>query len=282
MRERLGVGHAVALETGGEDENVRARIEGLQLLRRYGAGNRYALAKIEPRDVRGEARGGPGVPLEVACDRQPPGEIAKVGERGDQHVMALAGNHGADAQQRERGFAGPPRARLPIAAWPHDFHAIGGDAELGGEEPRGERARRDHAPRAAERRRLADSQPLGNVPRETCLQGERVMDESDQMVARAEFAHFFGQRAKGEPVDDDRHARWRLGNSRARKLSRLFARKREALADVEQVDLPAHLAKQLDNAPIVGVTAGRNRQIPGHGEDDAPHHKGDSYQARAT
>ncbi len=64
--------------------------------------------------------------------------------------------------------------------------------------------------------------------------------------------------------------------------ARGIIRRGEAVAEVEQIDLPAEIAEFGNHAPVVGVTAGRGRKIAGHGECETLHHKFASYQARAT
>ena len=83
MRDRLGIGHAVAFETRGEHEQVGFRVERREALRRYRAEHVDALAERVTRDVGIEPRGGVAVARAVAGDRQPPWQI---GERRQRRI----------------------------------------------------------------------------------------------------------------------------------------------------------------------------------------------------
>ena len=48
------------------------------------------------------------------------------------------------------------------------------------------------------------------------------------------------------------------------------------VAEVEEIDLPTELAKLGNHAPVIGIAAGRGRQIARHRERNALHHSGAS------
>ena len=91
-----------------------------------------------------------------------------------------------------------------------------------------------------------------------------------------------GENSKSKSVDDDRAARRDGQKARACRLPLLTAWMRKAVAEIDKVDGPAKPLEFADDAAIVGKTAGRGRKIARYRKRHALHHKGDSYQARAT
>src|SRR4029077_12510151 len=70
--------------------------------------------------------------------------------------------------------------------------------------------------------------------------------------------------------------------ARQRHGTLLRARLRKAIAQGQHIDLPGERLQFGDDAPVVAVASGRCRKVARHRKADAFHHKGASYQARAT
>src|SRR5262249_49842005 len=56
----------------------------------------------------------------------------------------------------------------------------------------------------------------------------------------------------------------------------------KSVAEVDDFDAPIAQRKLRDDAAVVGIAAGRGRQIARHREGGGPYHNGASYQARAS
>src|SRR5262245_2682749 len=108
-----------------------------------------------------------------------------------------------------------------------------------------------------------------------------MMDQRQQRISGAKLRRGLRQCSKRQPIDHDGTT---FGNGEEACLSscpRSFARQRKAVAEIDDIDLPAEAAKLCDHAPVIGITAGWGGQIARHREREAPHHRFASYQARA-
>ena len=117
MRDGLGIGHAVTLEMGCEDEHVGFGIERGEALRRYGAERDNSVSEFVVRDVGIKLRGGIPVARAVTGNRQPPGRIGKCRQRCNQRVEPLARHHRADAISSLAAFIGIGIALLGGRGW---------------------------------------------------------------------------------------------------------------------------------------------------------------------
>src|SRR5262249_1030363 len=129
---------------------------------------------------------------------------------------------------------------------------------------------------------LACTQFIGSCRRQTRLRGERMMHERDQWIPAAELCRCFGNGAKRQPVDNNRAASRNLHQPHCRVPFLLVSRKRKAIAELYDFDLPAEPLKLSNHPAIVCVAASRAAEIPGNRDRNGPYHKGASYQARAT
>ena len=93
VRDRLRVGHAVALEARRQHEQVGRRIERGDAVRRQRAENVDPIGKPVACDVGIELRRRRRIARAVAHDGQPPRQIVQRRQRLDQHVIALARHH---------------------------------------------------------------------------------------------------------------------------------------------------------------------------------------------
>ncbi len=103
--DRLGESHSVALVARRQHEHIGARVQLVEAALRHRARDLDPLAEAVTADIGIERVGGRGIAGAVARDGQPPGQGRQTGERGHQHVVALARYDGADAQQRQRAVA---------------------------------------------------------------------------------------------------------------------------------------------------------------------------------
>src|SRR5262245_2692572 len=85
-----------------------------------------------------------------------------------------------------------------------------------------------------------------------------------------------------QPVDNNRAASRNLHQSHCRVPLLLLCRKRKSIAELHDLDLPAEPVKLPYHPPTICVAASRPVEITGNRDRDGPHHKGASYQARAT
>ena len=107
------------------------------------------------------------------------------------------------------------------------------------------------------------------------------MHQGDQPTRGRERLRFRGEHPEGEAVDHDRALAGKLGDAPLRRGTRRRGGARKALADVEHLHVPAGGAQLRDDAPVIGVAAGRCRKIARHHEHDLLHHNGASCQALA-
>ena len=133
---------------------------------------------------------------------------------------------------------------------------------------------------ASASRSLALAQGLRPARRETGFAGQRMMHQRDQRIACAQARAPPPATPKAQAIDNDR-ATARISRALPRDVLRSGARPRKTVAEPRR--RPASRALQFrDDAPIIGVAAGRRREIARHREGEPLHHNGASYQARAT
>ena len=69
----------------------------------------------------------------IAGDRHVPGQVDERGERGDQHVVALARHDGTDSKQPHDAVLASMGGGNPVGARACDCDAMGGHIVFGGE-----------------------------------------------------------------------------------------------------------------------------------------------------
>src|SRR6476620_9752023 len=90
------------------------------------------------------------------------------------------------------------------------------------------------------------------------------------------------QDSQCQAVDHDRLVVRYLQQKGSRGRPDRLIRRRKSFADIETFDVPTQLPEFSHNPPVVGVATGWRIETAWHREDDALHHKGASYCARAT
>jgi hypothetical protein len=105
---------------------------------------------------------------------------------------------------------------------------------------------------------------FGFVRGQTCLQRERMMHQGDQRSAGAQDRRSLGKNAKCQSVDDDGLSGRRSGEQRVRRRARPRAGTREAVTEIDHLRLPAERRELGNDAPVIGVAAGRRVQAAGH------------------
>ncbi len=207
MGDRLGIGHAVTFETGGEDEQIGFRVKRREALRRYRAGRLDPVANPTARNVGIEMRGGLAVAGAVARYRQPPWQVAERRQRRDQHVKTLARHHGADRQQPHGAVLAAAmialRQRRRIVARPGDGNTLGWHAVIGSDQFRRGRAGDDNALHRSERGPLAAAQRIGLRRRQSPFQRQRMMHQRQQRIPAGKLPRGFRQDPERQAVDDD-------------------------------------------------------------------------------
>src|SRR4051812_23763810 len=88
--------------------------------------------------------------------------------------------------------------------------------------------------------------------------------------------------AESEPIDDNRAARRNSREPASHVLPLLAVRIGKTFTEVDHIDCPAEPLELADDAAVIDIAARWNRQIARHRERNPFHHKGASYQARAT
>ena len=125
VRDRLGIGHAVAFVARRQHEQVGRRIEARQPLGRHDAGKLHAVGReaamaicsVSAAAVAGLRPGSPAI-----TSRH--GRSGNLAQRRDQHVIALAGHDRADRQEIDDVAAGALRQRNAIVARQHDAQLL--------------------------------------------------------------------------------------------------------------------------------------------------------------
>src|SRR5215471_21737144 len=108
-----------------------------------------------------------------------------------------------------------------------------------------------------------------------------MMHECDQAMGCSDSERHLRQGAKRQAVDDQRSVVWLRCKHYVRRRSPLRAWLRKAITEVDCFHPPPQRAKLRDDAAIVGIAAGRDRQSTRYREADASHHSGPSCHARA-
>src|SRR5205085_694972 len=128
---------------------------------RDGAGELDASGKPFPGDLEVKPLAGFGTRVTIADDDQAPGQIAKLGQCGNQHIIALARHHRANREQsRCASTLARSRRRNAVGPRPHHSEANGRYAVIGREQARSCSAGGDDATSARERRPLARAKHL--------------------------------------------------------------------------------------------------------------------------
>ena len=108
-----------------------------------------------------------------------------------------------------------------------------------------------------------------------------MVHQGDQSASGRQRPCFLGQRPEGKSVDHDRMLGCERRDAAVRGTARRGRRTWKALADVEHLHAPAQRPQLRDDAPVIGVAAGRGGEIARHHERSRLHHNGASYQALA-
>src|SRR5262245_31319434 len=98
----------------------------------------------------------------------------------------------------------------------------------------------------------------------------------------AELRRCFWKGTIRQPVDNNRATSRNFHQPHCRAPFLLVCRKRKSIAKLHDFDLPAETVKLPNHSAIICVAASRAVEITGNRDRDGPHHKGASYQARAT
>ena len=171
---------------------------------------------------------------------------------------------------------------LPLAVSPRSVPGqrngdeIGRNVVIVDQKLRGRGAVDNDAARGRKRVVLARPQGLHVGRRETRFQRQRMMHQGEQEMFLAQFFRGLGQHAQRQPVDDDRTVLRHAGKLVAGRSLGGRVRARKAVAQPDDVDLPAELLQFRDHAAVVGIASGRRVEIAGHRKRDALHHNGAS------
>src|SRR4051794_2425824 len=109
-----------------------------------------------------------------------------------------------------------------------------------------------------------------------------MMHEREQRMIFCEFRGYLRENAESKTVDDNRATRRGRHEPRSCGGALRSCRMRKTLAEIDDIDHPTQLLDFRDHPAIVGIAAGRRGKVARHRKRNAPHHKGASYQARAT
>src|SRR5438477_11552099 len=101
-------------------------------------------------------------------------------------------------------------------------------------------------------------------------------------MSACNFSRNVRQDSQCQAVYHDRSAVRYLQQKGSRSRPGRLIWRRKSFADVETFDVPAQLPEFGDDPPVIGVATGWRIETAWHREDDALHHKGASYCARAT
>ncbi len=216
-----------------------------------------------------------------AYDPRPPAPVAQPGQRGDQHVVALARDQRADAQDQRR-IAPACRPRPRLGARRRYADPVRRHPEPGDQPPRGRGTGADDRPDLRERRRLRRQQPSTRGFVQPGLVAERMMHQRHQPQPRRLRRQLLSQHPAGQPVDHQRRAprqrRQRGGGGSPRRR----VGKRKAVWQPHDSHVPALRRQPRDQPPVVAVAAGRRVEPTGDREMHPHHPSSASNQARAT
>src|SRR4029079_1318945 len=113
------------------------------------------------------------------------------------------------------------------------------------------------------------------------FQCQGMMNQREQRMPARNFRRNVRQDSERQTVNPDRLAVRDLQHKGLRARSRCLIWRRKSFADVETFDVPVQSSEFGDDPPVVGVAAGWRIETAWHRENDALHHKGASYCARA-
>ena len=160
---------------------------------------------------------------------------------------------------------------------------LGGNRVIGDQQTRGRRAGGDDVPRAGDSAaRSLSRSAADSLARQSGFERERMMHQRDQPMLRAR-APRPPPAARRRRVRRSRSAA--LGRQRGQPRAGGRAPPRSGAGKPSPRSSTStcqpSCGKLRDDAPVIGVAAGRCREIAGHREHDLLHHNGASYQARA-
>src|SRR5438270_8131469 len=109
-----------------------------------------------------------------------------------------------------------------------------------------------------------------------------MMHERNQRMVARKRRRNIRKNAESESIDDNRAARRNSRELPSRVFPLLTIRIRKTFTEVDHIDCPAEPLELADDAAVIDITARWSRKIARHRERNPSHHKGASYQARAT
>ena len=139
-------------------------------------------------------------------DPRPPPAVPQPSQRGDQHVMTLAGDQRADAQDQRR-IARRARPGRGFGAGRRDGDPGRGDPEACRQPPAGGVTGADDRAGMRQRRRLVGQQTAAVRGAQPALVAERMVHQRHQPQPRRLRRELLGQDPAGEPVDQHRPRR---------------------------------------------------------------------------
>ena len=268
--ERLGDGHAVAFVAGRQHEHVGLLERLLELRVVELAGQRDAVDDAGDVDLLTQCSDVIGRQRVAADARQVPREQPQLGDRVEQHVVALARNQAAHAQQFHRrrplgagAAATALGARSRIGARRHDRDRLAGHSARGDGAADAE-AGRQQAGGGAERLPFTLGHHGGRLGIEAGFVGQQVVHEAHHREPVRHPFDLFRCRAQHQPVHQHHGAVAMAGEHAVDPVQRVLRRVGKAPVHHRDVDLPAEGAQALHDLAIVAVPSRATRQAAGH------------------
>src|SRR4051794_29795107 len=109
-----------------------------------------------------------------------------------------------------------------------------------------------------------------------------MMYQRDELMCLMESLGRIRESAESEAVDHHRMVSRQRGQARAGGNLFRGAWMRKAVAEIQDLDVPAKRRELRNDAPVIGIATGRCGEIARHRKHHRLHHNGASYHARAV
>ena len=144
------------------------------------------------------------------------------------------------------------------------------DAVISDHDPSGGLARDHDARGSGQRGALAFAKDVGLRGVEAGVPSQRLVHQRDERPAGSERAGLW-QCPERKPIEDNRTAARSHGQYLQRRRALRGGRKRKAVSQVQDIDLPTQPPQLLDHAPVIAITSGRRGEITRYGERNTPY-----------
>ena len=249
--ERLRDDHAVRLGSRRQHQQVRGAVAAGEVGPGQRPGKAHAIGQPALNDAAAEPFRERRVAVQAARAQAPPGQVRQRRERVEQHVVALAGDHRGDAEQRP-GARVPGREVGSIDSGLGDVHAVAGQFVQLKQRSPGPPAGRDDGGGGREHRAL----PRPGVSIRRVVAQRHVHERDQPQPARVGHQHLRGGRGDqpveqhhgvvGDPLDD-------AGEGGVRRC----VRSRPGAGNGVLSHRPAGLGESPADPAVIGVASAR-------------------------